>query len=304
MKITILDGYSVSEYDLSFDSLKEFGDVSFYPICKPEDIVETIGDSDAVFTNKCKLTEEIISQCPNLKFIGELATGYDNIDVEACRKHGVALYYTPGYSSDAVAQHAFALILAIASRIYEGNELVKDGKWFNKPGFDYAWVPSILLEGKSLGIVGYGNIGKNVAKIAEAFRMKVNIYSRDKEACMKSDIVSLHCPATEDNYHMVDEEFISNMKDGAILINTARGKLIDEAALKKALDSGKLLAAGLDVLETEPPAPDNPLLKTENCLVTPHVAWAPRETRQKVIDTAYDNLKCFIEGIETEKRLV
>ena len=305
MKIVVTDGHSTNPGDLSWDVLKEFGEVEVYdhPKITFEETLARIGDADCVFHSKVDLTREILDRCPNLKFIGFMATGYDNLDLEAAKEKGIAVYYTPAYSTDAVSQHAIALLLAITNKVYENNELAKDGKWVNRSGFDYGWAPVTLLDGKSIGIVGYGNIGKRVAKIAEAMGMKVNIYSRDKEACMKSDVISLHCPANADTYHMVNREFIDDMKDGAILINTARGSLIDEEALKDALLSGKISACGLDVLEEEPPT-DSPLIGLSNCYITPHVAWIPKDTRQKIIDIAYDNLKSFIEGRDNGNRLV
>ena len=303
MKIVILDGGSISSTDLSWDCLDEFADVTFYETTSDEDVVKHIGDADGIFTSKKKINESILSQCPELKFVGVLATGYDNINLEDCKARNVSVYYTPAYSTEAVAQHTISLILEIKNRIYENCKLSEEGHWFNKPGYNYYWAPISLLDGMSLGIIGYGNIGKRVASIAKALGMKINIYSRDKESCIKSDIISLHCPATDDNYHMINEDFISQMKDGAVIINTARGKLIDEAALIKALESGKISAAGLDVLENEPPE-NNPLIGMENCFVTPHVAWSPKETRQKVIDAAYDNLKAFLNNEETIRKLV
>ncbi len=300
MKLVILDGYSINPGDLSWDILKQYGDITVHSTTAAGTEIETIGDADGIFVSKNHITEEVMKACPNLKFIGELATGYDNIDIEAAKKLGVRVYYTPAYSTEAVAQHTIALILEISNHVAANSGLAKQGHWFSKPDFSYKWAPVSMLDGKSLGIIGYGNIGKRVAKIAEALGMKINIYSRNREAAVKSDIVSLHCPATSENYHMINDEFISQMKDGAILINTARGSLIDEAALLEALDSGKLYAAGLDVLEKEPPE-NNPLADHPKCFVTPHVAWTPKETRQRVIDTAALNLDSYLHDSDTNR---
>lgn len=300
MKIVILDGYSINPGDLSWDILKQYGEVTVHSATPAGTEIETIGNADGIFVSKNHITEEVMKACPNLKFVGELATGYDNIDIEAAKRLGVSAYYTPAYSTEAVAQHAIALMLEISNHIAANSELSKQGHWFSKVDFSYEWAPVSLLDGKSLGIIGYGNIGKRVAKIAEALGMKINIYSRDRKAAVKSDIVSLHCPATAANYHMINDEFISQMKDGAVIINTARGSLIDEEALLRALNSDKIYAAGLDVLEKEPPE-DNPLISHPRCFVTPHVAWTPRETRQKVIDTAAENLRSYLNNLDTNR---
>lgn len=300
MKIVILDGYSINPGDLSWNSLNKFGEVTVHNTTPAGKEIDTIGDADGIFLSKNHITEEVLRACPNLKFIGELATGYDNIDIDAAKKLGVKVYYTPAYSTEAVAQHTIALILEISNHIAANNELSKQNHWFSKVDFSYSWAPVDLLDGKSLGIIGYGNIGKKVAKIAEALGMNINIYSRNKEAAIKSDIVTLHCPATSENHHMVNDDFINRMKDGAVLINTARGSLIDETALLKALDTGKISAAGLDVLEKEPPE-NNPLIGHPRCFVTPHIAWSPKATRQKVIDIAVQNLNSYLNNSDINR---
>lgn len=303
MKIVALDISTLIPEDKLWQSLNEFGDLTCYSTTSSDELIERIKDADAIFTSKCRITGDVLDRCPNIKFVGELATGYDNIDLDACRERNVSVFYTPGYSTDAVSQHAIAFLLADANRITDNCNLTKEGKWFNKPDFDYHEVPLTLLDGMSLGIVGYGNIGSRVASIAEALGMKINIYSRNKEACMKSDYVSLHCPLNDDTYHMVNDNFISEMKDGAVLINTARGALIDENALIKALDNGKIRNAYLDVLEGEPPV-DNPLIAHPKAYITPHIAWAPDDTRRKIIRIAYDNLKSYIKNSPSKNRLV
>lgn len=300
MKIVILDGYSINPGDLSWDILKQYGEITVHGITPAGTEIETIGDADGIFVSKNHITREIMQACPNLKFVGELATGYDNIDIEAAKELGISVYYTPAYSTEAVAQHTISLILEISNHVAANSELSRNGHWFSKVDFSYDWAPVSLLDGKSLGIIGYGNIGKKVAKIAEALGMKINIYSCDREAAIKSDIVSLHCPATSENYHMINDDFISQMKDKAVLINTARGTLVDENALIRALDSGKIYAAGLDVLEVEPPE-NNRLVTHPKCFVTPHVAWSPKETRQKVINVAAMNLDSYLHNSDINK---
>ena len=242
------------------------------------------------------MSAEVMDACPNLKFIGALATGYDNIDIKAAKERGIAVCNVPAYSTDSVAQHTFALILEITNQVGLNDEAVQSGEWSRADDFCLSKNSIIQLAGKSLGIIGYGNIGRKVAAIAEAFGMKVNIYSRDKEAAIKSDILTVHCPATEENKGFINKEFIRQMKDGAILINTARGALVNERDLAEALCSGKLSAAAVDVLDGEPPRQDNPLIGAPNIFITPHVAWASVEARSTICRVSAENLKSFIEG--------
>ena len=234
-------------------------------------------------------------RCPRLKFIGAAATGYNNIDIEAAGRLGIAVANVPEYSREAVAQHTIALLLDITNRV----SVFEEGRMTEDP---MKGIPT-LLHGKTLGIVGFGSIGSKVAEIGEALGMKVNIYSRDKEAAIASDVVSLHCPLNEETAGLVDREFISKMKDGAILINTARGGLVDEEALADALKKGKLRGAGLDVTVNEPPEECCPLLECDNCRITPHVAFMPVETRKKVLDITAGNLAAFIKG-QRQNRIV
>ena len=296
MKITILDGYLVNPGDLSWSGFEKYGEFKCYDLTPKDKIIERIGDSEAIFTNKCYITREIMEKCPNLKFLGVTATGFDKIDLEAASDHGIAVCNVPAYSTDAVAQHTFALLLEITNLVGTYNDAVKDGKWYASEDFTFYAGKLSLLAGKSLGIIGYGNIGKRVAVLAEAFGMKVNIYSRDREAAIKSDIVTLHCPLDANNKGFINKEFIAQMKDGAILINTARGGLVNEADLVEALKSEKIAAAGLDVVGVEPPTAPNELIETPNVIVTPHVSWLPTETRGHLIDICEANLKSWIEG--------
>ena len=295
-RAAILDGISIVQSDLSWEPVERLCDFTVYDRTSSHELEERIKDLDGFFTSKCRITEELMKKSPKLKFIGVTATGFDNVDVKAAESLGIAVCHVPAYSTDAVAQHVFALILEIENRVgYYGGQ-VASGRWQACRDLTFFDMPTHTLSGMSLGIVGYGSIGKQVAKIAEAFGMTVNVYSRDREAALKSDILTLHCPLTAENEGFVDADFISEMKDGAVLINTARGKLINEKDLAAALKSGKLSFAALDVLSVEPPSSGNPLIGIENCIITPHIAWMPRECRARVVDICAANLKSFLEG--------
>ncbi|QIB68357.1 D-2-hydroxyacid dehydrogenase [Aminipila butyrica] len=301
MKIVILDGATIDP-GLSWAPLQALGQLEVYPRTPADLVVQRIGDAEAVFISKVSMNQEVLDNCPHLKFIGVMATGYNNIDLEACRRLNIALCNIPAYSTDAVAQHTFALILEICSQVALHDQSVKAGDWARSEDFAYWKAPIRLLKGKSLGIVGYGNIGKKVAEIASAFGMTINVYSQNQEAAVTSDILSLHCPATDSNAGFVNKEFISRMKDGAILINTARGVLLNEGDVAEALQSGKLAAAGMDVLSKEPADPANPLIPLPNCFITPHMCWSPEEMRQIIIDGCAANLQSFLKG-ETLNRV-
>ena len=295
MNIVILDGHTINPGDLSWKRLEEFCDtITVYEKTEPEEIAERVGNHEILITSKCPITREIIEGAPNLKYIGVPATGYNNIDLDAARDRGVAVTNIPAYSTDAVAQHTIALILEVSNHVGLHNASVQSGTWANCEYFCYWEEPICLLAGKSLGIIGYGAIGKRVAEIASALGMTINIYSRDPEAAIRSDFLTLHCPLTPENTHMINEAFSSRMKPGAVLINTARGGLVDEPALAAALKDGRLSAAGLDVLSAEPPRPDNPLIGLKNCIVTPHLAWAPKEMRSTIIEVLAENLASWL----------
>lgn len=295
-RAAILDGITIVQNDLSWEPVGRLCDFTVYDRTSPHELEERIKDLDGFFTSKCRITEELMKKLPKLKFIGVTATGFDNVDVKAAESLGIAVCHVPAYSTDAVAQHVFALILEIENRVgYYGSQ-VASGRWQACRDLTFFDAPTHTLSGMSLGIVGYGSIGKQVAKIAEAFGMTVNVYSRDRDAALKSDILTLHCPLTAENEGFVDADFISEMKDGAVLINTARGKLVNEKDLAAALKSGKLSFAALDVLSVEPPSSGNPLIGIENCIITPHIAWMPRECRERVVDTCAANLKSFLDG--------
>lgn len=296
MKIVIFDGHTVNPGDLDWDALEAIGDLTVYDKTEPEQFHQRLGDAEILMTSKCNITKEFMQQCPNLKYIGSLATGYNNIDIEGAKELGIAVTNIPAYSTDAVAQHTFALMLELCNNVAAHDESVQQGDWTACEYFCYWKQPIMLLKGKSLGIIGYGQIGSRVAEIAKVFGMEVNIYSRDPEAAIKSDFVSLHCPLTKENARFINDEFIQQMKPGAILINTARGGLVDEQALAKALQSGRLAAAAVDTVSLEPILADNPLLGLDNCLITPHIAWAPKEMRRIITETLATNLQSWLDG--------
>ena len=296
MKIVILDGITVTQKDLRWDDLSAIGELEVHDRTDEAQTIRAIGDAEAVFTSKCHINAEVMDACPSLKFIGVLATGYDNIEIKAAKERGIAVCNVPSYSTDSVAQHAFALILEITNRVGLNNDAVQSGEWSRSKDYCLSKNSIIQLAGKSLGIIGYGNIGRKVAAIAEAFGMKVNVYSRDKEAALKSDVVTIHCPAPEENKGFINKDFIAQMKDGAILINTARGVLVNERDLADALRSGKLSAAAVDVLSGEPPRDDNPLIGAPNIFITPHIAWSSAEARKTICRVSAQNLKSFMDG--------
>lgn len=296
MEIVLLDGYTINPGDLSWKRLELMSDkFTVFDKTPPERVASRIGLCDVLMTSKCRITREIMANAPNLKYIGLTATGYNNVDVKAAADLGIAVTNVPSYATDAVAQHTMALILEITNNVGLHNRSVQEGEWTNSKYFCYWKKPVTLLAGKSIGIIGYGEIGKKVAELARAFGMTVNIYSRDPEAAIKSDYVSLHCPLTPENEKMVNTQFLVNMKPGAVLINTARGGLVDERALADALKAGFIAGAATDVLTTEPPEEDCPLIGLDNCILTPHMAWAPKEMRQLVIDTLADNLAAWLD---------
>ncbi|MCB6994394.1 D-2-hydroxyacid dehydrogenase [bacterium 210820-DFI.6.37] len=296
MKIVIFDGHTINPGDLSWEALEAIGDLTVYDATAPEEALSRLGDAEILMTSKCPITREFLKQCPKLKYIGSTATGYNNIDVEAAKELGIAVTNVPAYSTEAVAQHTISLMLELCNHVGLHDASVKSGEWEACKYFCYWKEPVLLLSGKSLGIIGYGQIGRKVGQIASALGMKVNVYSQDREAAVKSDFVTLHCPLTKENTGFINDEFIREMKPGAVLINTARGGLIDEAALARALKSGRLKAAAVDVLAQEPPAADNPLVPLPNCIITPHLAWAPKEMRQVVCQTIADNLQSYLDG--------
>ncbi|MBR1731185.1 MAG: D-2-hydroxyacid dehydrogenase [Ruminococcus sp.] len=308
MKIVLPDAKTVTQGDLSLDPLKELGEVIVYGLTDYDEIAERVSDADAIICNKTPLNEETLRLASHLKYIGLFATGYNNIDTEYCDKKGITVCNAGSYSTNAVCQHTFALILECMNRVGDYSRFVDEGNWKKSDTFSPFAFPLNELAGKTLGIVGYGNIGRAVGRVAKAFNMNVLAYKRnpekdadvtftDFETLLKnSDIVTAHCPLNDSSYRLFDEEAFSNMKTGAIFINTARGAVMDENALKNALESGKLAYAGIDVLETEPMAEDCRIFELKNCFITPHIAWAPMETRERLMGIVCDNLRVFLNG--------
>ncbi len=311
-KIVVLDGYTEIPGDLTWTGLAELGKLTVYDRTVNEcDILPRIGDASIVLTNKTVLSRNIINKAPNIKYIGVLATGYNVVDIEAAKEKGIVVTNIPSYGTESVAQFAFALLLEICHHIGHHDKVVHDGKWTNSKDFCFWDFPLIELAGKTLGIVGYGRIGQAVGRIAQGFGMKViATYHNSKtveetnsfhyctldELYKKADIISLHCPLTKETEGIINSDSISRMKDGVIIINNSRGGLIVEEDLKVALNSGKVMGAAVDVVSSEPIKDDNPLLTAKNCIITPHISWAPKESRQRLMDIAIANVKAFLDG--------
>lgn len=304
MQIVVLDGYTLNPGDISWEGFDQFGKLTVYDRTPTNMIVERIGSAKIVLTNKTPITAEIMDACPAVKYIGVLATGYNVVDVAAAKERDIVVTNIPTYGTDAVAQHVFALLLEICNHVGVHSESVKSGEWSKCADFCYTKASLFELAGKTMGIIGYGRIGRRVAQIAEAFGMNVLAYepfadmeSSDLETVLKkSDVISLHCPLTADNKGLINKDTIDMMKDGVIIINTSRGPLICEEDLVAALKNGKVSAAAVDVLAAEPPKGGNLLIDAPNCLVTPHIAWAPKEARNRLVNIAVDNLAAFIAG--------
>jgi glycerate dehydrogenase len=310
-KIVILDGYTLNPGDLSWEGLVALGEVTYYDRTPADQVVERATGAMIILTNKTPLTRESMKQLESLKYIGVLATGYNVVDVAAARELGIVVTNVPVYGTRSVAQLVFAHLLEICHHVGAHNEAVKEGEWSRSPDFSFWKYPLIELDGKTMGIIGYGRIGKAVARIAQAFGMNVLALDPDPKAerdseslrfvrldelLRESDVISLHVPLVKETEGMIHRGTIAQMKDGVILINTSRGQLIVEEDLAEALQSGKVAAAGLDVLQKEPPDEDHPLLSIPNCFITPHIAWAPREARIRLMEVAVDNLRAFLEG--------
>ncbi len=308
MNIVVTDADTIVGDGVTLDILHSLGDVTVYGLTTPEELPARIADADIVLSNKLPLTAEAMAAAPHLKYIGLFATGYNNVDLTYAREHGITVCNVPNYSTDAVAQHTFAFILALTNRVGEYNATVAAGDWVRSRTFSYFPLPLSELAGKTVGIVGYGAIGRRVADIAKAFGMAVLVYTRRPcgdptveqvaldDLLARADVVTLHCPLNEQSAGMMDAAAFAKMKRGAIFINTARGPLVDETALRAALDSGHLGGAGLDVLCHEPMDADCPLLGAPRCLITPHIAWAGRETRLRLIAQVADNVRAFQNG--------
>ena len=311
MKIVVLDGYTLNPGDLSWEGLEELGELSVFDRTPSESIIDRIADADVVFTNKTPVTEATLAACPNLKFIGVLATGYNVVDVDAAAAKGIVVANIPTYGTDAVGQFAIALLLEVCHHIGDHANAVKNGDWTSNEDWCFWNYPLIELAGKTIGIIGYGRIGQTTGRIAQALGMKVLAfdtnrdetlvsdscrYAEMKELLSRSDVIALHCPLFPATEGIICKENIDIMKDGVIIINNSRGPLIVEEDLRDALNSGKVAAAGLDVVSTEPILEGNPLLQAKNCIITPHISWAPKEARQRLLNIAVDNLACFQRG--------
>ena len=310
MKIVVLDGYAANPGDISWEPMQSLGQLVIYDRTKPQEVLERCNDADAVLTNKVVLNAETIARLPQLKYIGVLATGYNVVDVKAAAAQGIVVTNIPAYSTESVAQLTFAHILNIASRVGHYADANREGRWSHNPDFCYWDTPLMELNGKTMGIVGLGNIGMRVAQLALAFGMDVfavtsklrtdlpaGIQKTTLEGLLAvSDVLTLHCPLTEQTHHIINAETLALMKPSAMIINTGRGPLVDEQAVADALKNGHLLAYGADVMEQEPPRADHPLLSCPNAFLTPHIAWATFEARQRLMDIAVDNLQSFISG--------
>lgn len=309
MKIVVLDGYAANPGDQSWDAFRALGELTVYDRTAPEQVIGRAQDAEVVLLNKTPLDATVFEACPNLRLVSVLATGYNIVDTQAARAHGVTVCNVPGYSTGAVAQMTFALLLEITQQVGLHSSAVFDGVWQNNPDFCFWKRPLTELAGKTMGLIGYGAIGQAVGRIALAFGMELLVTARhakpvpagakfvDLDTLLReSDVISLHCPQTAENLHMIDASALAKMKDGAILLNTARGGLLDERAVADALKAGKLGGFGADVVSREPIAADNPLLTAPNCFLTPHIAWAPYETRLRLHRISAENVRAYLAG--------
>jgi glycerate dehydrogenase len=313
MKIVVLDGYTLNPGDLSWAELGELGELKVFDRTEKNLLatLEAIGDAEIVITNKTPLTREFLKKIPWVKYIGVLATGYNVVDIEAAREMGITVTNIPGYATASVAQFTFGLLLEMCHHIGAHNETVKSGQWSQSSDFCFWNYPLIELAGKTMGIIGFGRIGQTTARIAQAFGMNVLAYDRtwnkksENELCRlvsmeelltNSDVISLHCPLNEETAGIINKETLDKMRTGVMIINTARGPLINEKDLCHALNSGKVAGAALDVVSEEPIDESNPLLKAKNCLITPHIAWAPKEARERLMRIAVDNVSSYLNG--------
>lgn len=308
MKIVITDIDTVTQGDLSFEGIERLGEAEYYGLTKENEVAERVRDADIILCNKTPLNRDNLKNAKNLKYIGLFATGFNNIDIPYCKERGIAVCNAPAYSTDSVAQLVFAFILELTNRVYAYKSLVDKGDWKKSRTFSMFPIPLTELKGKTLGIVGLGSIGQKVAEIGNAFGMNVIAYNRSeksvkgvaltdlKTVLKESDIVSLHCPLNKESENLINSETLALMKDGAILINTARGGVVVEEDAARALKSGKLSGMGTDVLRNEPMSENCPLYGIDNCIITPHIAWAAKETRERLIGIVEENIRGFIEG--------
>jgi glycerate dehydrogenase len=321
MKLVVLDGYALNPGDLGWEEVERLASCTIYDRTSPKLVVERVGDAELVLTNKTVLNRPILEKLPQLRYIGVLATGVNVVDLDFARERGITVTNVPGYSTSSVVQMVFALLLEMTLQVAHHSDLVRNGAWTRSPDFSFWDRPLVELDGLTMGLIGFGRIGQNVACIAKAFGMRVLVHAphpekflqaSDKPDCdfvdierlfKESDVVSLHCPLTEETAELVNASRLALMKPTACLINTGRGQLVDEAALAAALNEGRLAGAGLDVLSSEPPPADNPLLSARNCFITPHIAWATRAARERLMAIVTDNLARFLAG-QPQNRVV
>ncbi len=310
-RIVILDGYTENPGDLSWDGLRALGELVVYDRTPTAEVAPRIGNADIVFTNKTTVSREAINACPNIRFIGVLATGYNIVDVQAAKERGIVVCNIPTYGTAAVGQFAIALLLEICHHVGRHSDAVQQGRWESNPDWCFWDYPLIELADKTMGIIGFGRIGQMTGRVAQALDMRVLAYDSviredlQSETCrytdldtllQASDVIALHCPLFPDTEGIINKHTIAKMKDGVIILNNSRGQLIVEQDLADALNAGKVYAAGLDVVSSEPIKGDNPLLKAKNCIITPHISWAPRESRMRLMDVAVENLRQFLNG--------
>ncbi len=310
MKIVILDSETVSRGgDVSLDGITSLGEAQVYGYTPNEEVADKIGDADAVICNKCLVTEEVFEKCKKLKYVGLFATGYNNVDLKAADRHGAVVCNVPAYSTDSVAQHTFALILNHFNKIRAYADTVDNGDWVNYKLFTYFYIPTYELKGMTIGIVGYGSIGRRVAEIARVFGMKVLTFTRSPEKVgdgaeavsldrllRESDVVTMHCPLTDTTKEMINKDALAKMKPTAYFVNTARGGVVNEQELADALNDGVIAGAGIDTLTFEPMRADCPLRNAKNITITPHIAWAPKQTRERLLETVAENLRKWRDG--------
>lgn len=309
MTIVVLDGFALNPGDLSWEGLKSLGSCEIHDRTAPNELAQRTADKEILLTNKTILNAEAIGSLPGLKYVGILATGTNVVDLQAARERGIPVTNVPAYSTASVAQATIALLLELTHGVGHHAQTVRQGRWSKSADFCYWDQPLIELSGLTLGIVGFGRIGRAVAELAHAFGMSVLVFAPNPKAAppfvryvdletlfRQSDVVSLHCPLTPQTQRLVNPERLSWMKASAFLLNSSRGQLVDESALAKALDSGRIAGAGLDVLAVEPPAPDNPLLRARNCVITPHFAWASGAARLRLMNLAVENIRAFLNG--------
>lgn len=310
MKIVVLDGYALNPGDLDWSPIEALGMVTLYERSTATEVIERAKAADILLTNKVEISREVIEKLPNLKYIGVMATGFNIVDLEAASEYGITVTNVKGYSTDSVAQHTFALLFALLNRVETHSNLVHKGKWVTSKDFTFRETPLIEIAGKTMGLIGLGDIGQKVADIAKVFGMKVIAYRKSpnkttdpsiqmvplEEVFSQSDVLSLHCPLTKETQQIINNDNLDKMKSTSYLLNTARGALINETDLARALDSQQIAGAGLDVLSTEPPLASNPLLNSKNCIITPHIAWSLKEARERLMILITENIKAYQQG--------